>query len=71
MAVPIRRLGKNGPNVPALGFGLAGLSGVYGTAPTDEERFKVLDYAKELGNTFWDSSEYDVFHENETNTNEC
>jgi aryl-alcohol dehydrogenase-like predicted oxidoreductase len=29
----------------------------YGTVASDEERFKVLDRAYELGATFWDSSE--------------
>ncbi len=57
-AVPLHRLGKNGPNVPALGFGLMGLSqDVYGSVSSDEERFKILDRALELGNTFWDTAE--------------
>ncbi|KAH9207398.1 NADP-dependent oxidoreductase domain-containing protein [Leptodontidium sp. 2 PMI_412] len=52
-----RQLGKDGPKVPALGFGLMGLSAFYGKADTDEERFKVLDRAVELGETFWDSAD--------------
>lgn len=56
--VPLHRLGYNGPLVPALGWGLMGLShGTYGTFPSDEERFAMLDRALELGDTFWDSSE--------------
>jgi aryl-alcohol dehydrogenase-like predicted oxidoreductase len=55
--VPLRKLGKDGPNVPALGFGLMGMSVAYGTVPSDEDRFKILDRAVELGATFWDSSE--------------
>jgi len=57
-SVPTRTLGKDGPIVPALGFGLMGLSsGTYGTVPNDEQRFAILDRAVELGATFWDTSE--------------
>lgn len=58
MAAPTASLGKNGPKVPALGFGLMGMSIGYGTAPSTEERFKVLDRAIELGATFWDTAEF-------------
>jgi len=54
---PLRKLGHDGPMVPALGFGLMGMSFAYGTIPKDEDRFKVLDRAVELGATFWDSAE--------------
>ncbi|KAH7407970.1 NADP-dependent oxidoreductase domain-containing protein [Cadophora sp. MPI-SDFR-AT-0126] len=54
--LPSRKLGKNGPHIPALGFGLMGLSSFYGATESDEERFKVLDRAYELGETFWDSA---------------
>ena len=56
-SIPTRKLGKNGPDVPAMGFGLMGLSGVYGTAPDEERRFKILDRAAEIGSTFWDTAE--------------
>lgn len=55
--LPTRQLGKNGPNVPAMGFGLMGLTGVYGAAPDEEGRFKILDRAAEIGSTFWDTAE--------------
>ncbi|KAK4942765.1 hypothetical protein LTR10_017525 [Elasticomyces elasticus] len=46
-----------------MGLGLAGMSYGYGTAPSDEERFEVLDRALELGETFWDTS--DIYGDNE------
>ena len=56
--VPLHKLGKNGPSVSALGFGLMGLSyDAYGSFPSNEERFAILDRAYELGTRFWDSSE--------------
>ena len=55
----LRKLGKNGPAVPAIGFGLFGFgTPVYGAIGSDDERFAVLDRAYELGARFWDSSEY-------------
>jgi hypothetical protein len=34
-----------------------GLSSGYGSVGSNEERFKILDRAVELGSTFWDSSD--------------
>lgn len=57
-SAPLHKLGKFGPSVPALGFGLMGMSlPSYGTTSDDEERFAILDRALELGETFWDSAE--------------
>jgi aryl-alcohol dehydrogenase-like predicted oxidoreductase len=56
-SIPLRQLGKDGPHISAIGFGLMSLAGAYGVAPDEEGRFKVLDRAYELGATFWDSSE--------------
>ena len=58
--VQTRTLGKNGPQVPALGFGLMGMSIAYGTIPDDEYRFKLLDRAVQIGATFWDTAEYET-----------
>lgn len=52
-----RQLGADGPMVSAVGFGCMGLSASYGKTDIDEERFKVLDRALELGATFWDTSD--------------
>jgi aryl-alcohol dehydrogenase-like predicted oxidoreductase len=62
-AMPKRQLGKDGPHVSALGFGVMGLSAYYGKADPDEDRYKVLDRALELGITLWDSA--DVYGDSE------
>ncbi|CAF1400305.1 unnamed protein product [Adineta steineri] len=61
--VPTRQLGKNGPQVSALGFGAMGLSMERGTVGSDEERFKVFDRAIQLGCTFFDSA--DIYGDSE------
>jgi aryl-alcohol dehydrogenase-like predicted oxidoreductase len=55
--LPTRQLGKNGPNVTALGLGLMGLSIGYGPALPTSERLVFLDKAYEKGEWFWDSGE--------------
>ncbi|KAK8128773.1 NADP-dependent oxidoreductase domain-containing protein [Apiospora sp. TS-2023a] len=53
-----RTLGRNGPKVPALGFGLMLIGApAYGAVPADKDRFAILDKALELGATFWDTSD--------------
>ncbi|KAI1388964.1 Aldo/keto reductase-like protein [Hypoxylon trugodes] len=54
--IPTRQIGKNGPQVPRLGFGLMGMSVGYGTVGSDDERHAVLDRAWELGEVFWDTA---------------
>ncbi len=61
--LPTRQLGKNGPQVTALGFGAMGLSIAYGTPASDSERLAFLDKLYSLGERFWDSA--DVYKDNE------
>ncbi|TLD04477.1 uncharacterized protein PgNI_11924 [Pyricularia grisea] len=61
--IPTRRMGKDGPEVACIGFGLMGLSSAYGAVGTDEERFKVLDRAWEIGATNWDTA--DIYGDSE------
>lgn len=57
MSLPKAQLGRNGPQVNRLGFGLMGLSMFYGTPKPDEERLDILTQAHKLGERFWDSSD--------------
>ncbi|KAI0189091.1 Aldo/keto reductase-like protein [Xylaria flabelliformis] len=55
--LPLRQLGRDGPLVPQLGFGLMELSISYeGITLSDAERFRVLDGTWETGATFWDTA---------------
>ncbi|PYU02309.1 MAG: aldo/keto reductase [Acidobacteria bacterium] len=51
-----RRLGKNGPEVSALGLGCMGMSTAYGPAD-EEESLRVLRRYLELGGNFLDTAE--------------
>lgn len=63
MAIPTRTLGKNGPSVPAIGFGLMSIGGIYGAAPSDADRLALLDHAHAIGARFWDTA--DVYFSSE------
>lgn len=63
MSLPKSQLGKNGPQVNRLGFGLMGLSAFYGTTKPDSERLALLDEAYAIGERFWDSA--DMYGDNE------
>lgn len=59
----LRKLGKDGPEVPAMGYGMMGLSQpVYGSVSSEEDKFAILDRAYALGARHWDSSEYGSPH---------
>jgi len=52
----MRRLGKNGPQISALGLGCMGMSYAYGPAD-EQESFRVLRRYLELGGNFLDTAE--------------
>ena len=58
-----RQLGRNGPQVTALGYGTMGLSAYYFPAAPDEERLQFLDYVYNSGIHNWDTS--DVYGDSE------
>jgi aryl-alcohol dehydrogenase-like predicted oxidoreductase len=58
-----RQLGRNGPQVTAIGFGAMSIGGAYGQQDTIESKLKVLDRAHEIGETFWDTA--DVYSDSE------
>ncbi|KAL7786430.1 NADP-dependent oxidoreductase domain-containing protein [Trichoderma afarasin] len=62
-ATLLRRLGKDGPLIPAIGFGTMGMSIAYGPAASDAERLELLDRAWALGCTNWDTA--DVYGDSE------
>ncbi|HJZ99368.1 MAG TPA: aldo/keto reductase [Candidatus Solibacter sp.] len=54
--LPKRTLGKDGPNVSALGIGCLGMSQSYGV-PDERESLATLQRALDLGVTFFDTAE--------------
>jgi len=52
-----RKLGKNGPEVSAIGFGCMGLSYGYGPATDDKDAIALIRAAYDKGVTFFDSAE--------------
>lgn len=56
-SLPTAKLGKDGPHVNRIGYGLMGLSAFYGTPKPDEERMALLDKVYKDGELFWDSAD--------------
>ena len=52
-----RTLGRNGPQVSALGFGCMGLSFAYGPALARQDAIALIRAAFERGVTFFDTAE--------------
>ncbi|KAJ5142998.1 Aldo/keto reductase [Penicillium bovifimosum] len=63
MSLPTRTLGRNGPQVPAVGLGLMSLGSIYGYAGTLEEKVAFLEHAHSIGARFWDTA--DVYADSE------
>ncbi|KAI9290701.1 aldo/keto reductase [Neoconidiobolus thromboides FSU 785] len=60
-----RQLGKNGPLVSGIGLGCMGMTYAYGEPGTNEENYKVLNRALDLGCDFWDTADVYGAGENE------
>jgi aryl-alcohol dehydrogenase-like predicted oxidoreductase len=63
MSTPTRTLGRNGPQVTAVGFGAMSIGGAYGQKDTEAEKLAVLDRAHAIGERFWDTA--DVYFDSE------
>lgn len=58
MSVSLRTLGRDGPQVNAVGLGLMSIGGVtYGEAGPLEETVAFLDHAHSTGQRFWDTAD--------------
>ncbi|KAJ5379052.1 NADP-dependent oxidoreductase domain-containing protein [Penicillium cosmopolitanum] len=57
MSLPLRTLGRNGPQVNAVGLGLMSIGGIYGAASSTEEGVAFLEHAHATGQRFWDTAD--------------
>lgn len=63
MSFPLRAIGRDGPQVTAVGLGLGSLSGFYGPAGSLDEKVTLLEHAHAAGLKFWDMA--DVYADSE------
>ncbi|KAK2767751.1 hypothetical protein FQN54_003909 [Arachnomyces sp. PD_36] len=63
MSVPLRTLGRNGPQVPAVGLGLMSIGGAYSAPKPREDSVAFLEHAHATGQRFWDTA--DVYADSE------
>ncbi|CAG8129808.1 unnamed protein product [Penicillium salamii] len=63
MPFPTRSLGRNGPQVPAVGLGLMSLGSIYGSAGSLEDKVAFLEHAHSIGARFWDTA--DIYFDSE------
>ncbi|KXG53840.1 Aldo/keto reductase subgroup [Penicillium griseofulvum] len=57
MSLPTRSLGRNGPQVPAIGLGLMSIGSIYGPAGSLEDKVAFLEHAHSIGARFWDTAD--------------
>lgn len=57
MSIPTRSLGRNGPQVPAVGLGLMSLGDAYGSAGSLDDKVAFLEHAHATGQWFWDTAD--------------
>ncbi|KAJ5935618.1 NADP-dependent oxidoreductase domain-containing protein [Penicillium verhagenii] len=63
MSIPLRSIGKGGPQVPAVGLGLMSIGDIYGSAGTLEDKIAILEHAHATGQRFWDTA--DLYQDSE------
>lgn len=63
MPLPLRALGRDGPQVSAVGLGLGSLGGSYGPAGTLDEKVALLEHAHATGLRLWDMA--DIYADSE------